>query len=120
MMLQCNCYLKQLSKLSSTLMVQVLWGECIAGAMYVRDFAGEASKAGFADARILNVSPIAVQDAELQALVGNAKFYSITYRLFKLPGLLEPTQEDYGQSATYKVGSSQCCRSGYHIVAVQS
>lgn len=36
-------------------------------------------------------------------MVGNISFYSITYRLFKLPGLLEPNCEDYGQRATYKV-----------------
>ena len=33
--------------------------------------------------------------------VGEAKFYSITFRLFKLPGL-ETLCEDYGQVATYK------------------
>ena len=46
---------------------------------------------------------IAVHDGGILALVGGARFYSITYRLFKLPGLLEPACEDYGHVVTYKV-----------------
>ena len=42
----------------------------------------------------------------MQDAVGNIRFYSITFRLFKLPGLLEPDCEDYGQVAVYKVGAS--------------
>lgn len=72
--------------------------------MYVQDFVRQASKAGFTDARVVSMSPVTISDPKLLKVVGNAKFYSITYRLFKLPSLLEPTQEDYGQLATYKVG----------------
>lgn len=75
--------------------------------MYVQDFVREASKAGFFDARVVSMSPVTVDDPKLLKVVGSAKFYSITYRLFKLPGLLEPTQEDYGQLVTYKVGCKQ-------------
>jgi len=32
--------------------------------------------------------PIEISDPELSAIVGEAKFFSITYRLFKLPGSL--------------------------------
>ena len=46
---------------------------------------------------------IAVHDDAILALVGGARFYSITYRLFKLPGLLETACEDYGHVATYQV-----------------
>ena len=36
-------------------------------------------------------------------MLGEAKFYSLTYRLFKLPeGRLETLCEDYGQYAVYK------------------
>lgn len=36
--------------------------------------------------------------------MGNISFYSITFRLFKLPrGALEPQCEDYGQFVQYKV-----------------
>jgi len=44
---------------------------------------------------------VTVSNPELQAVLGNAKFYSITYRCFKLPSL-ESLCEDYGQVAYYK------------------
>jgi len=37
----------------------------------------------------------------LSRKIGSAKFFSITYRLFKL-STLEPSQENYGQVAIYK------------------
>ena len=43
-----------------------------------------------------------VRDPELKGLLGEARFFSITYRLFKLEGV-ETTCEDYGQAARYKV-----------------
>lgn len=81
---------------------KVLWGECIAGAMYQEDFCREAVKAGFDDPRMLCKEEILISDPELQDVVGRARFYSITYRLFKLPGMLETKCEDYGQYAVYK------------------
>ena len=84
-------------------MLQVLWGECISGALYIGDFMALAKSAGFSDPRVLSKSEIEVHDPQMRALLGNARFYSITYRLFKLPGLLEPACEDYGQVAIYKV-----------------
>mmetsp|Transcript_29289 Transcript_29289/g.74227 ORF Transcript_29289/g.74227 Transcript_29289/m.74227 type:complete len:372 (+) Transcript_29289:63-1178(+) len=81
---------------------EVLWGECLAGALYDKDFERYARAAGFADPRILSVAPIEVEDYELMKVVGQAKFYSITYRLFKLPNLLETLCEDYGQAVKYK------------------
>ncbi|KAJ9462239.1 putative arsenite methyltransferase [Diplonema papillatum] len=81
---------------------EVLWGECISGALYIEDFIRESNKAGFTDPRELSRDEIKVLDPELSAITGNAKFYSITYRLFKLPGMLETKCEDYGQFAVYK------------------
>jgi len=81
---------------------EVLWGECIAGAMYVEDFVREAVKAGFDDPRVLSKEEIVITDPSLKEVVGRARFFSITYRLFKLPGLLETKCEDYGQYAVYK------------------
>ena len=43
-----------------------------------------------------------VRDPELLQLLGEARFFSITYRLFKLAGV-ETTCEDYGQACRYKV-----------------
>lgn len=83
--------------------MQVLWGECISGALYNEDFKRLAREAGFADPRILSSSHIDVTDQQLAQITGNAVFTSITYRLFKLPDHLESLCEDYGQIATYKV-----------------
>lgn len=81
---------------------KVLWGECIAGAMYEEDFIREAQKAGFDDPRVLAKEEIIIHDPVLKDVVGRTRFYSITYRLFKLPGMLETKCEDYGQYAVYK------------------
>lgn len=83
--------------------LQVLWGECISGALYKGDFLAIAKAVGFADPRILSSSPIAIHDPEMKQLLGPTQFDSITARLFKLPGMLEPACEDYGQIAVYKV-----------------
>ena len=56
---------------------------------------------GFSDPRVLTMRPIQIQDEKLKEVVGNAKFYSITFRLFKLPQL-ESLCEDYGQVAIYR------------------
>lgn len=88
---------------SNSACVQILWGECISGALYNEDFRRLAREAGFADPRILSSSRIDITDAQLAQVVGNAAFSSITYRLFKLPHHLESLWEDYGQVATYKV-----------------
>ena len=81
---------------------ELLWGECIAGAMYVNDFIALCRRVGFAEPRELERAPIAIQETNLQSVVGNAQFYSITYRLFKLPeNLNELACEDYGQVAYY-------------------
>lgn len=68
-----------------------------------------ARQAGFADPRILSSSRIDVTDPELAQVVGNAIFHSITYRLFKVPDLLESLCEDYGQFAVYKVSLLLLC-----------
>ena len=81
---------------------KVLVGECIGGALYEQDFLRIARRVGFEDPRVLDGAPIDVKDPQLIELVGEAKFTSVTYRLFKLPGLLESLCEDYGQVAVYK------------------
>lgn len=48
-----------------------------------------------------------VTDPELSELLGAAKFFSITYRLFKVPGRLETLCEDYGQAAKYLVSKAR-------------
>lgn len=79
----------------------VLWGECLSGALYWNDFLNTAKKAGFTDPRSVESHPITVENAELQDLLGDIKFFSVTYRLWKLEGL-ESDCEDYGQAVAYR------------------
>jgi arsenite methyltransferase len=81
----------------------VLYGECLGGALYWNDFLNLARRTGFLDPRLVESRPLAVTDPALQAKLGAARFYSATYRLFKLDGL-EPACEDYGQAVVYKGG----------------
>lgn len=80
---------------------EVLWGECLSGAMYWNDFLNAAKRAGFTDPRAVENKPISVENPELEDKLGDIAFFSVTYRLFKLDGL-ESDCEDYGQAVTYK------------------
>eukprot|EP00200_Dunaliella_tertiolecta_P001860 CAMPEP_0202348770 /NCGR_PEP_ID=MMETSP1126-20121109/6548_1 /ASSEMBLY_ACC=CAM_ASM_000457 /TAXON_ID=3047 /ORGANISM="Dunaliella tertiolecta, Strain CCMP1320" /LENGTH=384 /DNA_ID=CAMNT_0048940485 /DNA_START=177 /DNA_END=1331 /DNA_ORIENTATION=+ len=80
----------------------VLLGECLGGALYINDFIRLARQVGFMDPRVLEQAEVDVNDAELREVLGEARFFSITYRLFKLPNRLEDLCEDYGQMAVYK------------------
>jgi SAM-dependent methyltransferase len=79
----------------------VLYGECLSGALYWNDFLNIARRAGFSDPRLVVDRPLDVTDEALAALVGDIRFFSATYRLFKLPEL-EAANEDYGQTARYR------------------
>ncbi len=79
----------------------VLYGECLAGALYWNDFLQLARETGFTDARLVDDRPVTVSDARLAEKVGDIRFYSATYRLFKLPGL-DAGAEDYGQAVRYR------------------
>ena len=118
---------------------EVLWGECLSGALYwyvhvdaaarshstlfliplsfvhllppnhatIRrnDFQNMARKVGFADPRLVEDSPITVQNADVERTISETgndslEFFSATYRLWKLD--LEPHCEDYGQAVIYK------------------
>ena len=80
----------------------VLWGECLSGALYWNDFLNIAKKCGFTDPRLVKSNLITIKNKELEEKVGDIKFYSATYRLFKLPDILESDCEDYGQAVIYK------------------
>lgn len=79
----------------------VLYGECLGGALYWNDFVRLAIAAGFNDPRLAEDRPLEVTDEVLAHQTGNLRFYSATYRLFKLEGL-ESACEDYGQAVIYK------------------
>ena len=82
---------------------ELLYGECLGGALYWNDFHNLAKRHGFADPRLVEDRPIAITDPKLAAKLGNTRFYSATYRLFKLDDL-EPACEDHGQAVIYHGG----------------
>ena len=79
----------------------VLYGECLGGALYWNDFLRLARGAGFTDPRLVSDRPLDITDPELAALVGEARFYSATYRLFNIAEL-EDACEDHGQAVIYR------------------
>ena len=96
--------------------MQTLWGEGIAGALYIEDFYRLVKAIGFTDPRVLSSKPVTILDDDLAKVVadlaGDVELFAITHRLFKLPQQLEtPTQdydhvarcEDCGHVAVYKV-----------------
>ena len=78
----------------------VLYGECLAGALYWNDFLALVKDCGFQDPRLVEDRPITVNNPALQSQLGPTRFFSATYRLFKIDGL-EPACEDYGQAVIY-------------------
>lgn len=79
----------------------VLYGECLGGALYWNDFVRLAQRHGFADPRLLEDRTLDITDPQLAARTGNLRFFSATYRLFKLAAL-ESACEDFGQAVIYK------------------
>lgn len=79
----------------------VLYGECLSGAFYWNDFHCTAKQCGFLDPRLVEDSTIEINNPELEAKAAGIRFFSATYRLFKINGL-EPACEDYGQAVIYR------------------
>lgn len=79
----------------------ILYGECLGGALYWNDFLQLARRCGFIDPRLVDDRPVTLDNAQLAERTGNIRFYSATYRLFKLDNL-EPACEDHGQSVVYR------------------
>lgn len=67
---------------------EMLWGEGLSGALYWNDFLNLAKDCGFRDPRLVNHNDVTIANRALEAMVGDQmKFYSATYRLWKLPSL---------------------------------
>lgn len=79
----------------------VLYGECLSGALYWRDFLDFSKNAGFTDPRLVKDRVLTIENSKLEQKIGYMSFYSATYRLFKIQGL-ETACEDYGQAVRYK------------------
>ena len=86
---------------------QLLFAECLGGAMYQADFIDLSKRVGFGDPRQIETAPISIQNDDIQRRVGAARFSSVTLRLLKLEGL-DHQCEDYGQVATYRGGIPGC------------
>ncbi|MDZ7720538.1 MAG: methyltransferase domain-containing protein [Balneolaceae bacterium] len=78
----------------------VLYGECLAGAMYTEDFRRMLREYNCPDYRVVSQSKITLDDPEIEEKAGMINFYSMTIRAFKLKSL-EDICEDYGQVAVY-------------------
>ena len=79
----------------------VLYGECLGGALYWNDFLRLSHQHGFADPRLTTDRLLEITDPMLATRAGNLRFYTATYRLFKIAEL-ETACEDYGQAVIYK------------------
>ena len=79
----------------------VLYGECLGGALYWNDFLRIARAAGFCDPRLVSDRPLEITQPELASLVGEARFFSATYRLFNIFEL-EDACEDHGHGVIYR------------------
>ncbi|CAB1344597.1 unnamed protein product [Coregonus sp. 'balchen'] len=60
---------------------KVLWG----GALWWEDLVRLAQEVGFSPPRLVTANVITVDNKELEAILGDYKFVSATYRLFKIP-----------------------------------
>ncbi|KAF1504182.1 Arsenite methyltransferase, partial [Megadyptes antipodes antipodes] len=65
---------------------RVLWGECLAGALYWKDLYSIAEEVGFRPPCLVTASPITIGDKELEGIIGDCHFVSATFRLFKVLG----------------------------------
>ncbi|XP_067909175.1 arsenite methyltransferase [Heterodontus francisci] len=64
---------------------KVLWGECLGGALWWKDLFKIAKDVGFSAPRLATASRIPVNNKQLEDIIGDFKFVSATYRLFKIP-----------------------------------
>ncbi|KAK2815760.1 hypothetical protein Q5P01_026227 [Channa striata] len=64
---------------------KVLWGECLGGALWWEDLLRLAEEVGFSPPRLVTANVITVDNKDLQDILGDFKFVSATYRLFKVP-----------------------------------
>ncbi len=98
---------------------EVLYGECLSGALYWNDFLTFAKRVGFDDPRLVTHRPITIENQRLELAVQPLKFTSATYRLWKLDGL-ESDCEDYGQAVIYKGTIENCAHAitldGHHVI----
>ncbi|XP_077575008.1 arsenite methyltransferase-like [Stigmatopora nigra] len=64
---------------------KLLWGEGFGGALWYKDLLQLAEEVGFRPPRLVKANVITVHNKGIQAILGDFKFVSATYRLFKVP-----------------------------------
>ncbi|XP_069756287.1 arsenite methyltransferase-like isoform X1 [Narcine bancroftii] len=64
---------------------KVLWGEGLGGALWWKELFNIAKEVGFSAPRLICASQFPVANKELEEMIGDCKFVSATYRLFKIP-----------------------------------
>jgi len=79
----------------------VLYGECLGGALYWHDFITLSKQNAFVDPRLVEDRPLEITDPILAERIGDLRFFSATYRLFKMASL-EAACENYGQAVIYQ------------------
>ena len=82
----------------------LLLGECLGGALYIEDFRRMMARVGWENLRYMSFVPNAIDNEEIEELVGDVRFVKATVRAVKLPGLIEDICEIYGQKVTYNGG----------------
>lgn len=78
---------------------KVLWGECISGALYWKELIQLSEQYGFLSPRLVEVDPVTIKREDFKKILGDAKFVSAVYRIFKVT-----TKRDAGATVTYKGG----------------
>ena len=86
----------------------VLHGECLSGALYWNDFLSLVKEVGFKSPRLVKDRVLTIQNAEIEKIIGFAKFVSGTYRLFKIPNFDNTDGENYELKVCYKGTISTC------------
>ncbi|CAF1467941.1 unnamed protein product [Adineta steineri] len=83
---------------------QILWGECLSGAIRESDLISDALDIGFTRPILVTQQPICINNQQLQDLLGDIKFTSCTYRLFKNKSIEDPIISDNknGTLVTYQ------------------
>ncbi|KAJ1897077.1 hypothetical protein LPJ66_003602 [Kickxella alabastrina] len=74
-----------------------LHGEGLTGALFANEFERIVKKIGFVSPRVLSIRHISIFDEQFKQLVGDTNYFSITYRLFKVPSAIG----DANCTATY-------------------
>lgn len=72
---------------------EVLWGECFSGCLCWKDLYSLAAEIGFSLPRLVSTGPIDAEREDFKKVLGDAKFVSTTYRLFKLPETKESAKQ---------------------------